>query len=161
MKQHAFIFNLGNWVGDGKITVNVLEEALFFTTEWTVQAKDLAGKASCIQEIQISGIQESLRNDLIFYNFGDHEFCVDMENENVGRIVGVGFYDERRISWEFRNNGKDFEGFETYTLQSDGSYHMRGEYVTSEQIRTKIESKIRLRANPVGLTDEFQEEGPF
>ena len=36
-----------------------------------------------------------------------------MENQNVGRIVGAGVYDEKQIAWEFRNNDMDFEGFET------------------------------------------------
>ncbi len=161
MKQHPFIFGLGNWIGEGKITVNVLQDEMPFNTNWSVQSIDVAGRISCSQSITIAGIEEGLRNDLTFYDIGESSFCVDMENANVGRIVGTGYYTESVIAWEFRNNDMDFEGFETYSLLEDGSYQMRGEYVTSEQVRTKIESKIRQRENPIGLIDESQEEGPF
>ena len=43
----------------------------------------------------------------------------------------------------------NFEGFETYTVQPDGSYEMRGEYVTSDQFRTRIEARIWQRTNEV------------
>lgn len=162
MKQHQFIFDSGNWIGEGNITISVLAEELPFKTTWAVESKDLSGKVSCMQNIEISGIQEGLVNELTFYSFGANSFSVDMENENVGRIVGVGFYDEQRISWEFRNNDKDFEGYESYALQPDGSYHMRGEYVTVDKIRTVLESKIRPRVNSIGSLDESQdEEGLF
>ena len=159
MKQHPFIFGAGDWVGEGKITLNMIEDELNFNTIWSVQGKDAAGKVISSQDIQIHGLSENMRNDLTFYNFSADGFSVDMENQNVGHIVGVGVYDEKQIGWEFRNNEMDFEGFETYTLQPDGSYHMHGEYVTSDQFRTKIEARIWQRAKPLGLTDESQEEG--
>jgi len=161
MKQHPFIFAAGNWIGEGKITLNMIEDELIFNTNWAVQSKDFGGKISCSQDIQIHGLSENMRNDLTFYNVGPKEFCVDMENQNVGRIVGAGVYDEKQIAWEFRNNDMEFEGFETYTLQADGTYHMHGEYVTTDQFRTKIEARIWQRAKPLSLTDESQEEGLF
>ena len=80
-----------------------------------------------------------------------------MENQNVGRIAGTGVYDDKMIGWEFRNNGMNFEGFETYHLQSDGSYLMHGEYVTSDQFRTQIEARIYLKSQDV---QPFEEEEP-
>ncbi len=142
MFNHSFIFNSGNWTGEGKITLNMVEEELFFNTNWFVQGKDFAGKVSCAQEIQIQGLSENMRNELTFYDFNNKTFFVDMENQNVGRIVGTGVFDEKMIAWEFRGNDMNFEGFETYSLQSDGSYTMKGEYVTSDQFRTQIEARI-------------------
>ena len=75
-----------------------------------------------------------------------------MENQNVGRIVGTGVYDDDMIAWEFRNNDMNFEGYETYHLQSDGSYQMKGEYITSDQFRTVIEA--RIYPNPNARTSE-------
>jgi hypothetical protein len=142
MFNHSFIFNAGNWAGEGKITLNMVEEELFFNTNWLVQNKDFAGKVSCAQEIQIQGLSENMRNELTFYDFSNKSFTVDMENQNVGRIVGTGVFDEGMIAWEFRGNDMNFEGFETYSLQPDGSYTMKGEYVTSDQFRTQIEARI-------------------
>ena len=142
MENHSFIFNTGNWIGEGKIILNMVEEELFFNTQWAVPGKDLTGKVSCAQDIQVHGLSESMRNELTFYDFSNKNFSVDMENQNVGRIVGTGVFDEKVIAWEFRNNDMDFEGFETYALQSDGSYLVHGEYVTSDQFRTQIEARI-------------------
>lgn len=146
MFNHTFIFNPGAWAGEGKIVLNMVEEELPFQTHWAVQNKDFTGKVACAQEIQIQGLSESMRNELTFYEFGPKNFLVDMENPNVGRIVGTGVYDEKTIAWEFRNNEMNFEGFETYTLQPDGGYLMKGEYVTSDQFRTQIEARLFLKA---------------
>jgi hypothetical protein len=154
MFNHSFIFNSGNWTGEGKITLNMVEEDLFFNTNWFVQGKDFAGKVACAQEIQIHGLSENMRNELTFYDFNQKTFTVDMENQNVGRIVGTGVFDEKMIAWEFRGNDMNFEGFETYSLQSDGSYTMKGEYVTSDQFRTQIEARIW----PGGKVEEEDKE---
>jgi hypothetical protein len=60
------------------------------------------------------------------------------------------------IAWEFRNSEMDFEGYETYSLQPDGSYLMKGEYVTSDQFRTQIEARIWLQSKEASA-DESQD----
>lgn len=142
MFNHTFIFSPGNWMGEGKILLNMVEEELLFHTTWTVQTKDFAGKITGAQNVQIQGLSENMRNELTFYEFQGKQFLVDMENQNVGRIVGKGVVDETMIAWEFRNSEISFEGYETYQLQSDGSYKMHGEYVTSDQFRTQIEARL-------------------
>lgn len=156
MFNHTFIFVPGSWCGEGKIVLNMVEEELLFNTNWAVQNRDFAGKVTCAQDILIQGLSENMRNELTFYDFQTKTFSVDMENQNVGRIVGTGVYDEKMIAWEFRNNDMNFEGYETYSLQPDGSYHMKGEYVTSDQFRTLIEARIWPQSKEAP-TDEPQE----
>ena len=160
MFNHSFIFNPGSWVGEGKISLNMVEEDLRFNSNWTVQNKDFAGKVCCAQDIAIHGLSDSMRNELTFYDFAGKAFCVDMENQNVGKITGVGVFDEKTIAWEFRDNGANFEGYESYDLQPDGSYLMRGEYVTADQLRTQIEAKIWPGGKEVPEKDPSQEEEP-
>jgi hypothetical protein len=160
MFNHSFIFNPGAWTGEGKIVLNMVEEELFFNTNWAVQSRDFVGKVACAQEIQIQGLAENMRNELTFYDFNHKTFCVDMENQNIGRIAGTGVFDEKMIAWEFRNNDMNFEGYETYNLQEDGSYLMRGEYVTSDQFRTQIEARIWPTPKPAtDSSEERDEEG--
>jgi hypothetical protein len=156
MKNHSFIFSPGLWLGEGKITLNMVEEELFFGTKWSVQNTDFKGKIACAQEIQVQGLSEHMRNELSFYDFQTKSFNVEMENQNVGKIVGVGIYDDKVIGWEFRNN-PNFEGYETYQLQEDGSYIMKGEYITSDQFRTQIEARIWLQSHEAPSPDESQE----
>lgn len=158
MFNHSFIFSPGAWCGEGKILLNMVEEELIFNTNWAVQDKDFAGKVTCAQEIQIQGLSENMRNELSFYDFQNKTFSVDMENQNVGRIVGTGVYDDSMIAWEFRNNDMNFEGYETYQLQPDGSYQMKGEYVTSDQFRTVIEARIFPNPNASSSEDDEHQE---
>ncbi len=156
MMNHMFIFSPGLWLGEGKITLNMVEEDLFFGTKWAIQNTDFTGKINCAQEIQIQGLPEQMRNELSFYDFQAKSFLVEMDNQNVGRISGTGIFDETMIAWEFRNNA-NFEGYETYTLQEDGSYVMKGEYITTDQFRTQIEARIWLQSKEVPSPDESQE----
>lgn len=160
--SHPFIFSPGTWYGEGKISLNMVEEELIFNTNWTVLNRDFVGKVVCSQEIQIQGLSENMRNELTFYDFQSATFSVDMENQNIGKIVGVGVFDEKMIAWEFRNNDMNFEGYETYTFQTDGTYQMHGEYVTNDQFRTQITAKIWLNSTEVSNSDESQgnEEEP-
>ncbi len=156
--NHSFIFSPGNWYGEGKITLNLVEEELIFSTNWAVLNKDFGGKVGAAQEIQIQGLSDNMRNDLSFYDIQQKTFSVDMENPNIGKITGTGLFDDKTIAWEFRNNDMNFEGFETYTLQPDGSYQMKGEYVTSDQFRTHIVARIWQHTNEVPSSDSGESE---
>jgi len=158
MFNHTFIFSPGTWFGEGKIVLNMVEEELIFNTNWAVQNRDFAGKVMCAQDIQIQGLSENMRNELTFYDFQTKTFSVDMENQNVGRIVGTGVFDDKMIAWEFRNNDMNFEGYETYQQQPDGSYMMKGEYVTSDQFRTQIEARIWPQSKEASNTDQDESE---
>lgn len=140
--KHVFIFKPQPWIGEGVITLNMVEERLNFSTKWAVTDPDFAGKIQSVQELQISGISENMRNELTFFDFTDNKFSVEMENLNIGRVVGTGVFDDNMIAWEFRDNDLNFEGFETYHLQKDNSYIMHAEYVTSDQFRTQIDGKL-------------------
>ena len=137
-----------SWIGEGSIFLNMMEENLNIHTHWKIVDKDNIGKIKAIQEIQISGISENMKNELTFYDFTSKGFSVEMENLNIGRVVGDGIYDDKLIAWEFRDNDLNFEGFETYYLQEDGSYLTHSEYVTSDQFRTQIEGRIWLPPLP-------------
>lgn len=139
---HTFILSPKPWIGEGVITLNMVEEKLNFSTKWSITEPDLSGKIQSVQELQISGISENMRNELTFYDFTDNKFTVEMENLNIGKVVGSGVYDEKMLAWEFRENDMNFEGYETYHLQKDGSYVVHAEYVTSDQFRTQIDGKI-------------------
>jgi hypothetical protein len=157
LKTHDFILKRNSWIGEGNITLNMVEEDLSFYTKWQVADNDTSGKISAVQEIQISGISENMRNELTFYDFTPKSFMIEMENLNIGKVVGKGVFDEKLIAWEFRDNELNFEGFESYYLQDDGSYLMHAEYVTSDQFRTQIEGRIWLP--PIGsITDESKEK---
>ncbi len=144
--KHSFLFSPYNWAGEGKILLNMVEENLRFLANWNVGNKDLAGKIQCVQEIQIHGLSENMRNEISFFDFQPKTFSVEMENQNVGKVIGKGVYDDKNVAWEFRDNELSFEGFENYTLIKEGHYRMYAEYVSSsDQFRTQIQGEIWVR----------------
>jgi hypothetical protein len=157
MNPHNFILMPNAWMGEGTIVLNMVEEELNFFTKWHVQDKDSAGRISSMQEIQIAGISEVMRNELTFFEFTPKGFSVEMENANIGKVVGIGVYDEKLIAWEFRQNDLNFEGFETYHLLKDGSYKVHAEYVTSDQFRTQIDGRIWVPPNGI-INNEVEGE---
>lgn len=158
MVKHAFLHTPGYWVGEGKISLNMVEEQLLFVMNWNISSRDFSGKIEGVQDIKIQGLSDQMRNEMSFYDFHNDKFSVDMENENVGRVVGTGVFDEKVIAWEFRDNDMSFEGFETYHIQSDGSYLMQAEYITNEQLRTQIEGRIWHQKKPPSEARQNEEE---
>jgi len=157
MSKDGFILTPGTWTGEGKIVLNMVEEDLTFLTTWKVLGRDFSGKIQCVQDIKIEGLSENMRNDFVFYDFGAKTFSIEMENPNVGRVVGTGVFDENLVAWEFRENDLKFEGYETYQLSEDGSYQMRGEYISSDQFRTLIEGKIWHEMSSTKTDEEVSE----
>lgn len=159
MFHHLFLFQPGSWFGEGKIQLNMVEEDLDFTMIWNVLNKDSAGKVQCVQEIQVEGLSDVMKNEFTFYDFKHEFFTVEMNNSNIGRIIGSGIIDSKLISWEFRENDMRFEGMESYTLQEDGSYYFLSEYVTQEQLRTHIEGLLWKRNQSKNQMDSQTNQG--
>ena len=47
-----------------------------------------------------------------FLNLTKKGFCIELENQALGTVVGQGILHPEKISWEFRLNHLGFEGFE-------------------------------------------------
>ncbi|MEL7432059.1 MAG: hypothetical protein AAGI90_06005 [Chlamydiota bacterium] len=142
MLQHRFIASPGSWVGEGKIILNMVEEDLIFYTVWNVLDKDFSGIVTSVQNIQIQGLSEGIQNEMRFFDFSKESFGIEMQNQNVGKVIGRGVFDEKMIAWEFRGNNMKFEGYESYILQNDGTYKLKGEYISSDQFRTQVQGTI-------------------
>lgn len=142
MSSHKFIFEPGVWLGEGKVNLSISDEMLKFSTRWNVEDPKKPGSICTLQEVQIKGLEDVMKNKLTFSNFSEGEFCVHLENENIGKVKGFGIIKPKTIAWEFRSDDKEFEGFEVYELQEDGGYFMHAEYVTKDEFRTLIQGKI-------------------
>lgn len=142
MKEHPFLLEPKQWLGEGKINLSMVEEELDFMTRWSLGERDCQGLISAEQEVQIKGMNDTVYNQFIITEITGLTFNIELKNASLGIIVGKGFIKEDLIAWEFRNNDLEFEGFEFYEKQKDGTYLMRSEYVSSDQYRTTIRGKI-------------------
>lgn len=140
MENHLFIFNSEMWNGEGNIRLNMVDEELGFFTRWNFLKTN--GKIEGIQEIQVKGLSDIMHNQFTFSNFAQNKFVIELENQALGRIVGVGLATDKVIAWEFRIPDLGFEGFEFYERDADDNYMMRAEYATRDQFRTLIQGKV-------------------
>ena len=118
------------------------DEELFFSTRWDMEGVDDRGYIPAHQQVQIKGLSETIHNKFLITHLDQNQFKMELENVAFGFVRGKGVIREDVIAWEFRNTDLDFEGFEFYELQRDGSYLMRAEYATPDQMRTIIKGKI-------------------
>lgn len=139
--MHAFIFAPGVWEGSGTISFSMLEEVLEFNTTWLVLPKE-EGNFYFNQEIEIKTFPEKMRNRFTLHPLSDSAFDIVLENQIVNKVVGSGLIDPMTIAWEFRRKDQDFEGFEIYELQPDGSYKMRAEFTSGDNMRTFVSGTI-------------------
>ena len=120
----------------------MVEEELDFITRWNLGTLDSEGRVPASQEVQIKGMSDIMHNQFLITNMTVTHFTIELENAALGNIIGKGVINENLIAWEFRNSELDFEGFEFYEKQPDGTYLMRAEYATPDQYRTIIRGKI-------------------
>lgn len=142
--HHPFIFKPGQWLGEGRITLNMMDEELPFYTKWRVPLPDDGQRIDCVQEIQIAGLSDLMLNEFSFFDLGPRDFTIELENQSLGKVVGVGLVTPERVAWEFRLNHLGFEGFEFYQKVDDENYKMHAEYATTDEFRTVIHGRIWL-----------------
>jgi hypothetical protein len=140
MKPHQFIFQSGNWIGEGRVTFSASPDLIRFYTKWVINPADTKGIV-CIQEVEMQGTEPHMVNSFVFLNITDSSFEVELENQLMGKVKGKGIIDEKTIAWEFHGHG-GLEGFEVYTLEENGDYMLHAEYASTDQFRTIIDGRI-------------------
>lgn len=138
--QHEFIFQTGQWIGEGKISFSSSPEQLHFYTKWMI-ALPKERSIHCKQKVETQGSDEQVLNDFKISDATDSSFKIELKNEHVGKVEGVGIIDAKTIAWEFRGNNQ-IEGFEVYERQENGDYAVHAEYSSSDQFRTIIDGRI-------------------
>ena len=144
MNEHPFIFQPGVWLGEGRVSLSMMKEnELRFCTKWNVREIDDHAKIEAFQEIEISGLADRMENQFIFYDVTKKGFCIELENQALGAVVGQGLLHPEKISWEFRLGHLGFEGFEFYEKgEEPDMYLVHAEYMASDDFRTTIHGKI-------------------
>ncbi len=142
MTSHEFIFSPGEWLGEGSITLSLVDEPLNFVTKWRILPRDQSGLIECCQEVQIKGIQDVMTNQFVFFDMNSEGFNVLLENNTLGKVEGKGVVGPQVFGWEFNAKDIAFQGFEFYEKQGDDLYWMRAEYASADDYRTIITGKI-------------------
>lgn len=140
MYDHRFLFEAGNWQGEGTIRFSLTENALSYHTFWHVHGlQDNVILAT--QRVQIVGSDEEVVNRLRVSEIGTEKFLMGLENPVLGAAMGTGLVDQQRVAWEFRGKQASFEGFEIYEKDPSG-YLVKAEYASKDDSRTMIEGRL-------------------
>ena len=139
--MHSFIFAPGVWEGRGTITFSMAEDVLDFSMRWTILPAE-EEKIYFNQEIDIKTFPEKMRNNFTLHLLSATTFEIELQNQIVGKAVGSGLITPSTIAWEFRRKDQEFEGYEIYEIQPDGSYKMRAEFTAGGGMRTHITGSI-------------------
>lgn len=144
MKDHYhFLTQPGKWTGEGKITLTLLDNETFtYVTEWDIGKTTKKGVLKAVQQIQVSGMADKMYNHFIVTDMKDKGFKIELENQAIGKIEGLGLVSPERLAWEFRLGELGFEGFESYEAGKEDEYHVHAEYATVDDFRTIIHGKI-------------------
>lgn len=139
---HKFLFSQGDWLGEGTIQLNLVQEPLKFYTLWKVG--DRSGeKINCEQEVEVKGLADRMLNAFDIQVDDQGSLAILLENESIGKVKGKGLWDEKVVAWEYeREKGGEFEGFEVFELQPDGTYLFRSEFISQDQLRSSISGKL-------------------
>lgn len=143
MTAHDFLFNTGEWLGEGQVAFSTSEETIHFSTLWSILQED-TGEIKLRHEVELVGVPERVVNELEVSSVTAETFAIVLSNDMVEKIQGNGIIEKDRIAWEFREE-PGFEGFEIYNLKDDGSYDVHAEYLSSDQFRTIIDGHIWKR----------------
>lgn len=140
MSEHNFILQPGEWKGEGRVTFSAAPDQIHFSTTWKTEQENpsvIRGE----QVVNMEGTAEPVHNYFKFTDVTKNGFNVELENQTLGKVKGVGIIDEKTIAWEFRDN-PGFEGFEIYKKQENGEYTIHSEYASPDQFRTIIDGHI-------------------
>lgn len=140
-QKHGFIFEPGEWIGEGTVSFSASPEQVPFTTRWTIDSNQEEG-ISGSQKVEMEGSDEHVLNKMHFYDITATSFNISLENDIVGQVIGTGIIDENTIAWEFRGH-IGFQGYEVYEKKGEGNeYHFHAEYASPDQFRTIIDGII-------------------
>ncbi|MEC7839176.1 MAG: hypothetical protein VX777_03955 [Chlamydiota bacterium] len=138
--KHNFLFQPGNWIGEGKVSFSASPDELRFFTRWVINVTE-DDKIQCKQTVEIQGVGEHVINSFVISDVQSNSFAIELQNEMLEKVKGEGIIDPKRIAWEFRQH-ETFEGFEVYQLSDDGEYTFHAEYSSPDQFRTIIDGRI-------------------
>lgn len=125
------------------MTLSVMNEKFPFYTRWKIPSADEEGAISCVQEIEIGGLSDTMLNQFFFYDLSESHFCAELNNQSIGKVIGKGFVSAKLIGWEFRLGHLGFEGFEFYEMTGEiDAYLVHAEYCASDDFRTIIHGKL-------------------
>lgn len=142
MGPHQFIFEPGEWIGEGRIAFSASSETIRFFTKWVINNAEPSGIV-CTQEVEMQGNEPNAKSTFRFSQVKPTQFSVELESEILGKVKGTGIIDPKTIAWEFHSVGDNgLEGFEVYELQDNGDYMLHAEYASPDQFRTLIDGRI-------------------
>lgn len=143
MSYHPFIFSPHTWLGEGKIQLSSSSNVIKFYTKWEIETAQ-NGTIKALQTVEIVGIKEKTINHFTFYEISETSFKLILENEHIGKAIGIGLQEEKILQWKF-GDGAMVQGTEIYKKQENGSYLVEAKYGADTDFQTLIQALIQIK----------------
>ena len=134
-----FLFQEGEWIGDGQVFFSTNPEVLCFNTTWSVSSLDKR-RFRAVQTVRVDD-REPMINVFTITKEPAGDFQVYLENDSIGVFSGRGVVDESTVAWEFAHYGS-LEGMEIYEQAEEQGYNFHAEYLGEKGLSTTIRGKI-------------------
>lgn len=134
-----FLFEKGEWLGEGFISFSTSKEKIKFFVKWTIQQEKDSFVAK--QIVELIGINDKVVNQFVITEISSNEFKIKLDNTSNNHLIGQGRYDPQKVAWEFTGNS-DLEGFEIFQLEEDLTYSFKAEYYAMDEFRTIVHGNI-------------------
>lgn len=141
MSTH-FLFQEGEWIGQGRICFTVNPEEIPFDIHWTVASID-KNRFRAVQRVEMED-QDPIINIFTITRQPAGQFQLYLENEILGVFSGDGLYDTC-VAWEFAHYGV-LEGLEVYEKRNEDDYSFRAEYLGNDGTVTTVRGAMSKAA---------------
>ncbi len=141
-KNLPFIFQSGTWLGEGIIEFSLMPGKLKFYSNWSILGDEEKKVFTAVQSIQVEGKPDKVENRLLYSDINSEKFKVTLSNAEVGKVEGKGVVSHEGLGWEYRACPEVFDGYEMYWYQEDGTFKVKAEYLSPDQVRTVIQGKL-------------------
>lgn len=141
-----FIFEPGEWVGEGEISFFAGAQKSSYRTKWEIHPI-FKERVLAVHSVFLKGVDEPIMNFYRFSSFEEGLFKVEMENILFGKVEGAGLIETDRVKWEFTET-PHFRGFEEYTRLGNGSYRAVAAYTSGDGGTSQIVGTLQ-RNSPI------------
>ncbi len=138
---HAFIFQLGQWSGEGLLSFSMADDQIPFKTRWRIE-EEKNGIIAFSQTLEVDGYTDHMKNVFKIWDVREGHFLIELSNELIGTVQGKGVVNESVIAWEFKSKGQPFEGFEIYEKKEEGVYQFKAEFTSGNNLHTFVQGMI-------------------
>ncbi len=142
MRTHPFYAN-DLLVGPGYLLLEPEKEKIAFTLKWSLIEESIkAEELEFIEEILCAGHSLPLINHYYFKRLNQRDFSLTMENDEIGRVEGKGFFDKEFVGFEITDRELRLHATQYYHYMGDGQWTMQSKLTINDEDISSLQARL-------------------